>query len=103
MALGVTPGDIGIAHSFLRPSGKIMINNKKIDAITQGEFIEQGTPVMIDRLEQNRVIVKANYNNPNAKALSEEINKKTSGFEFLANINTSEILLWNINNFKSKS
>ncbi len=61
MALGVTPGDIGIAHSFLRPSGKVMINNKKIDAITQGEFIEQGTPVVIDKIEQNRVIVKPNY------------------------------------------
>ena len=61
MALGVSPGDIGIAHSFLRPSGKIMINNKKIDAITQGEFIEQGTQVMIDKIEQNRVVVKPNY------------------------------------------
>ncbi len=57
-ALGVTPGDIGIAHSFLRPSGKIMINNKKIDAITQGEFIDQGTIVVIDRIDRNRVIVK---------------------------------------------
>jgi hypothetical protein len=53
--------------------------------------------------KESWVIIKANYNNLNAKALSEEINKKTSGFEFLANINTSEILLWNINNFKSKS
>jgi len=60
-ALDVKPGDIGIAHSFLRPSGKIMIDNKKIDAITQGEFIEQGTPVIIDKIEQNRVIVKPNY------------------------------------------
>lgn len=59
--LGLKPGDTGIAHSFLRPSGKIMINNKKIDAITQGEFIEQGTPVMIDKIEQNRVVVKPNY------------------------------------------
>ena len=58
MDLGVKPGDTGIAHTFLRPSGKVMINNKKIDAITQGEFIEQGTPVLIDKLEQNHVIVK---------------------------------------------
>ena len=57
-ALGVKKGDIGIAHSFLRPSGKIMINNQKIDAITQGEFIEQGTPVMIEKIDQNRVVVK---------------------------------------------
>jgi len=56
--LGLKPGDTGIAHSFLRPAGKIMINNKKIDAITRGDFIEQGTPVIIDRIDQNRVIVK---------------------------------------------
>ena len=58
IALGLKPGDTGIAHTFLRPSGKVMINNKKIDAITQGEFIEQGTPVLIDKIEQNHVIVK---------------------------------------------
>jgi membrane-bound serine protease (ClpP class) len=57
-ALGLKPGDTGIAHSFLRPSGKVMINNKKIDAITRGEFIDQGTPILIDKIEQNRVIVK---------------------------------------------
>ncbi|MBU2455994.1 MAG: serine protease, partial [Proteobacteria bacterium] len=57
-ALGVKPGDTGIAHTFLRPSGKIIINDKKIDAITRGDFIDQGAPVIIDRIEQNRVIVK---------------------------------------------
>jgi membrane-bound serine protease (ClpP class) len=59
-ALGLNPGDVGIAHSFLRPSGKVMINDKKIDAITQGEFIEQGTSIIIDKMEQNHVIVKPN-------------------------------------------
>jgi len=56
--LAVTSGDVGIAHTFLRPSGKVMINKKKIDAITRGEFIDRGTPVMIDKIELNRVIVK---------------------------------------------
>ncbi|WP_299978373.1 NfeD family protein [Desulfobacula sp.] len=56
--LGLKAGDTGIAHTFLRPSGKVMINNKKIDAITQAEFIDRGTPVVIDRVEHNRVIVK---------------------------------------------
>ncbi|MCP3874022.1 MAG: serine protease [Desulfobacteraceae bacterium] len=56
--LGLMPGDKGVAHTFLRPSGKVIIGNKKIDAITQGEFIEQGTSVIIDKIEQNHVIVK---------------------------------------------
>jgi len=56
--LAVKSGDTGIAHTFLRPSGKVMINKKKIDAITRGEFIDRGTPVIIDKIELNRVIVK---------------------------------------------
>ena len=54
----LVPGDTGVAHSFLRPSGKIIIHNRKVDAITQGEFIDKGTPVEIERIDQNRVIVK---------------------------------------------
>jgi len=57
-SLGLKPGDKGIAHTFLRPSGKIMINNKKIDAITRGEFIDQGQFIIIDKIGQNHVIVK---------------------------------------------
>lgn len=56
--LDVKPGNIGTAHTYLRPSGKIVVHNKKIDAITQGEFIEQGQEVIIDKIDQNRVIVK---------------------------------------------
>ncbi len=56
--LEVKPGDTGIAHTFLRPSGKIVVNHRKIDAITRGEFIEKGKPVIIDGIEQNHVIVK---------------------------------------------
>lgn len=56
--LMLKPGDTGFADSFLRPSGKVMIHNRKIDAVTQGEFIEQGSPVMVDRIENNRVVVK---------------------------------------------
>ena len=56
--LPIKPGDTGVAYTFLRPSGKIMINDKKIDAIAQGEFIEQGNRIIIDKIDQNRVIVK---------------------------------------------
>ena len=56
--MGLTEKDTGVAHSFLRPSGKVMIKGKKIDAITRGEFVETGTPVVIEKIEHNRVIVK---------------------------------------------
>ncbi len=54
----IKPGDSGIAYTFLRPSGKIIINHKKRDAITKGEFIEKGAEIVIDTIKQNHVIVK---------------------------------------------
>jgi len=57
-ALAVNPGDFGTAVTFLRPSGKIRIRGKKVDAITQGEFLEKGTPVTITEIHGNRVIVQ---------------------------------------------
>jgi len=61
-SLLIKPGDTGIAHSLLRPSGKVIINNKKIDAIARGEFIARGTAIIIDKIDQNRVIVKPEKN-----------------------------------------
>ena len=52
------PGDTGVAYTFLRPSGKIMVQDRKIDAITRGDFIDRGAPVVIETIEQNHVIVK---------------------------------------------
>jgi membrane-bound serine protease (ClpP class) len=56
--LGVTSGEVGVALTPFRPSGKIKIGNKKIDALTRGEFISSGTIVRVDAVEKNRVIVK---------------------------------------------
>lgn len=50
-------GDTGVAKTALRPSGKIVVKNQKIDAITQGDFIEPGQKVKVIKLESNRVIV----------------------------------------------
>ena len=57
-ALGISPGDCGVALTPFRPSGKIKIGHKKIDAITQGEFIEPDTPIRVLLVEQNHVIVQ---------------------------------------------
>lgn len=55
---GVTIGDIGTSLSFLRPSGKIEIGENIIDAVTEGEFLEQGVPVIVSEIKGNRIIVK---------------------------------------------
>ncbi|MFN2436482.1 MAG: nodulation protein NfeD [Desulfotignum sp.] len=55
----VAVGQSGRAITALRPSGKIRIGPRRIDAITRGEFLDPGTPVTVDALEQNHVVVKA--------------------------------------------
>lgn len=54
----IHPGDTGVALSALRPSGSVRIRNRKIDAVTRGEFIDSGSRVTVDAIEQNRVVVK---------------------------------------------
>ena len=51
-------GQTGTAVTPLRPSGTILIEGKRVDAITSGEFLEQGTPVQIIRAEGSGVIVR---------------------------------------------
>jgi len=53
----VTVGDQGTVVTALRPSGKADIGGEIIDVIAEGEFIDQGTPVMITDIRGNRVIV----------------------------------------------
>jgi len=56
-AAGARVGDIGIAMTFLRPSGKVKIKDDIFDVITEGEFMEKGTPVKISEIKGNRIIV----------------------------------------------
>lgn len=51
------PGEVGEAFATLRPSGKVMINNKIYEAMTAGSFIEKGTPIIVKRLEGGIIIV----------------------------------------------
>ncbi len=54
----ITPGDLGIAMTFLRPSGKVKIGSDHIDVVSEGEFLEKGTPIVVSEIKGNRVIVK---------------------------------------------
>ena len=55
---GVRVGDAGTARSYLRPSGKVEIGTRVIDVVSEGEFLEQGTPVVVADIQGNRIIVK---------------------------------------------
>jgi membrane-bound serine protease (ClpP class) len=52
-------GQIGTADSFLRPAGIASIDGRRIDVLTEGEFIPQGTTVRVTRVEGARIFVEA--------------------------------------------
>lgn len=54
----IKPGDLGVALTFLRPAGKVKIGNTYFDVVSEGEFLEKDTPVVVSEIKGNRVIVK---------------------------------------------
>jgi membrane-bound serine protease (ClpP class) len=52
-------GKEGSAVSFLRPAGIAEIQGRRVDVLTQGDFIAQGTPVRVTRVEGSRIFVEA--------------------------------------------
>jgi membrane-bound serine protease (ClpP class) len=50
-------GKSGIAHTVLRPSGKVIIDDDVYPAVAETGFIARGTPVMVRREEQGQIYV----------------------------------------------
>lgn len=48
----------GIAVTDLRPAGKGNFDGIDLDVSSDGSYIERGTPVVIDRISEKRLIVK---------------------------------------------
>lgn len=51
-------GRSGTAASFLRPAGVASIDGRRVDVLTEGEFIAAGTPVRVTRVEGARIFVE---------------------------------------------
>ena len=51
-------GTEGIALTTLRPAGTAEINDKKVDVVADGEFIEQGSKIVVLRVEGIKVVVR---------------------------------------------
>ncbi len=51
-------GQSGTASSYLRPAGVATVDGRRIDVLTQGEFIPAGTPIRVTRVEGARVFVE---------------------------------------------
>jgi membrane-bound serine protease (ClpP class) len=48
----------GIAHTALRPSGTALIAGKKVDVVTEGDFIQKGEALRVVAVEGLRVVVR---------------------------------------------
>lgn len=51
-------GERGVAESVLRPSGKVLFGPHLVDVVTEGDYLDPGTPVEVIRREGNRIIVR---------------------------------------------
>lgn len=51
-------GKIGTASSYLRPAGVATVDGARVDVLTHGEFISQGTPIRVTRVEGSRIFVE---------------------------------------------
>jgi membrane-bound ClpP family serine protease len=48
----------GISLTILRPAGTVIINDERVDVVTEGGFIEQNTAVRVIKVEGARIIVR---------------------------------------------
>ncbi len=56
--LNLEPGQEGVAISALRPSGTVEINDQRVEAQSQGEWINVNSKVKVIRVLPNKIIVK---------------------------------------------
>ena len=54
----VRTGDTGLTASTLRPSGKANFGDHFVDVVSDGGYIEHGTPVEVIRVAGNRIVVR---------------------------------------------
>ncbi len=57
-------GRSGVAQTPLRPSGKAMVDGRRLDVMTRGELIEPGRAIKVVRVEGNRIFVAENQSGP---------------------------------------
>ncbi len=67
-------GQTGTVHTPLRPAGTIIINGKRYDAVSRGNFIDVGEKIQVVEVHGSRIVVKAvSGQEPEAPENSEEI------------------------------
>lgn len=60
---GLTPADgmrglEGVALTPLRPAGKALVGEKRVDVVTDGTFVERNAPIVVVATEGTRIVVR---------------------------------------------
>jgi membrane-bound ClpP family serine protease len=48
----------GIALTDLRPAGMALLDDRRTDVVTRGEYLDKGTPVVVVKITGNQIVVK---------------------------------------------
>lgn len=64
--LGFPVGAGGEAFTTLRPGGTALINDRKVDVVAEGGYIEKGTRIRVLRIEGTKVVVEEERAQPPA-------------------------------------
>ncbi|MCF8024913.1 MAG: serine protease [Desulfobacteraceae bacterium] len=51
-------GKEGTAATNLRPAGTALIEGKRVDVVTRGDYIEKGSRIKVNAVEGGRIVVK---------------------------------------------
>ena len=51
-------GKTGTALTKLRPAGTALIEGVRIDVVTFGEYVDEGTSIVVAKVEGNKVFVQ---------------------------------------------
>lgn len=62
----VYSGKEGTAATPLRPSGKALIDGKRVDVVAEGGLVETGEPIRVVRVEGLRVVVRKHSPTPSS-------------------------------------
>lgn len=55
-------GDEGVTLSRLNPMGSVLINDVTVEARTREDFIDEDTPVVVEKVDRTTVIVQKKEN-----------------------------------------
>lgn len=51
-------GRMGVAKTMMLPSGSVLVDGHLLDAVSQGDAIEPGVPIVVVEVRANRVVVR---------------------------------------------